>query len=108
MKRAAVFSVFLRGDQIAALRFELRGHAVEGARQRIDFVALFADRDARLQIAGGDAPRGADEPADRFGHAGGAGQADPARGQQHQHGVRDIGEPEQARAASSADRARLR
>ena len=45
------------------------GHAVERARQRADLVAFVGDHDAGGEIAGGDAPRGVDQLADRADQA---------------------------------------
>ena len=92
-KRTSVFRIFLRRHQIAPLRLELRRHFVEGAGQRVDFVALFADRNARLQIAGRNATRGANEPPNWLRHARGAGQPDPTGSQKQQQSGREISHP---------------
>ncbi len=51
-------------------------------------------RDARLEIAGGDAARGADQAADRLGNARGARQPEPNRAQQHQQRGGEISQRE--------------
>ena len=75
---------------------------LKAVAERVDFVALFAHRDARFQIAGRDAPRRADKPADRFGHARRAGETNPTGGEQHDQRGRKIRHARTGRAASSA------
>ena len=57
-------SLLLGITQRAVASLQRRGHAVEGAGEQIELVALAGQRDARVEIAAPEQARGRDEPID--------------------------------------------
>ncbi len=93
LAEAAAFVQFPVGfDQFGALGRELAGHAVEGARQGVEFVArgLVAGFDPGRQIAFADPFGGVDQPDDRRGQLRGETEPGPDRTQKQQTGDHDV------------------
>ena len=78
---AALVELLIGGDEIVALLLQLLGHAVEGARQRLEVAWSFELGDLGVEIAGRDAPRRIEQAHHRRHDAVGEPQAEPDRRQ---------------------------